>query len=118
MRFLLDECADFRLAAFLSERGHDVTTIVHDHPRALKDREVLAIARRQSRVLITNDTDFGELIYRRRLAHRGVILLRMRSEVLSIKCARLEQVLAQFPDELDQFVVVTDAGIRIRSTHA
>ncbi len=118
MRFLLDESADFRLAAFLAERGHDVTTVARDYPRALKDREVLAIARRERRVLITNDTDFGELIYRQRLAHRGVILFRLRSHALAAKCAWLARVLAEFSGQLDQFVVVTDAGMRVRRTRA
>lgn len=118
MRFLLDESADFRLAAFLTGRGHDVTTVVRDHPRALKDREVLAIARRGRRVLITNDTDFGELIYRQRVAHAGVILFRLKSEDLSSKCAWLDRVLEQFPEQLDQFLVISDSGVRIRRSRS
>jgi predicted nuclease of predicted toxin-antitoxin system len=57
MRFLLDESADFPLTAFLQELGHDVTSIAHDYPSALKDHEVLEIALREARILITNDTD-------------------------------------------------------------
>lgn len=67
MRFLLDESADFPLAAFLKIQGHDVTAIAHDYPHALKDQEVLAIARQEQRILITNDRDFGELLVRQRL---------------------------------------------------
>ncbi len=44
MRFLLDESADYPLASFLQSIGHDVTSIAHDYPHALKDIEVLAIA--------------------------------------------------------------------------
>ncbi len=44
MRFLLDENVDFPLAAFLRQRGHDVTAIAYEYPHALKDPEVLAIA--------------------------------------------------------------------------
>lgn len=82
----------------------------------MKDPEVLAIARRERRALITNDTNFGELIYRRRLAHRGVVLFRIKSHALRLACESLDRALAQFPEELDQFVVVSDAGIRIRRT--
>ncbi len=64
MKFLLDESADFPLASFLKQLGHDVTAIAHDYPHALKDREVLSIAREEQRILIANDRDFGELIFR------------------------------------------------------
>jgi predicted nuclease of predicted toxin-antitoxin system len=72
MKFLLDESADYPLAQFLRDVGHDVTAIAHDHPHALKDAEVLKIAVSERRVLIINDRDFGELVFRRRLGHAGV----------------------------------------------
>ena len=59
MRFLLDENAELRIAVFLPGLGHDVTAIPHDYPHALRER----------RILITNDRDFGELIFREGLAH-------------------------------------------------
>jgi predicted nuclease of predicted toxin-antitoxin system len=64
VRFLLDESAKFRLAAFLAGRSHDVTAIAHDYPQALTDRDVLSIARREKRIVITNDLDFGMLVFR------------------------------------------------------
>ena len=67
MKFLLDESAEFRLATFLEGEGHDAKTIAHDFQHSLSDEEVLAIALREQRILITNDRDFGELIVRRRL---------------------------------------------------
>ena len=41
-----------------------VETIAHDYPSALADQEVLSIAVKEKRVLITNDRDYGELIFR------------------------------------------------------
>jgi predicted nuclease of predicted toxin-antitoxin system len=79
VRFLLDENAEYRLAAFLRERGHEVTAVARDYPGALTDREVLAIALVEARILITNDRDFGELIVRERLPHAGVIYFRLRA---------------------------------------
>jgi hypothetical protein len=38
MRFLLDESADLPLADYLRAKGHDVTTIVEDYTRSIKDR--------------------------------------------------------------------------------
>ena len=114
IRFLLDESVDFPLGRYLSALGHDVTAIAHDYPQALKDQDVLAIAQAEQRVLITNDTDFGELIFRRRLPHAGVILFRLGQQDLGIKQAWLDHVLDAHAEQLTRFVVVTERGIRIR----
>jgi predicted nuclease of predicted toxin-antitoxin system len=117
VRFLLDESADFPLASALEEMGHDVTAIAHDYPHALKDHEVLSIARDEGRILITNDRDFGELIFRRRLDHAGVILFRLGEEEFPTKVAWLKRVLADYSDQLNHFIVVTERGVRIRRTN-
>jgi len=114
VKFLLDESADFGLAGFLRELGHDVTTIIEDHPRALADSEVLALASQEQRILITNDRDFGELVFRRRLPHTGVILLRLQNEALSVKQEKLSLTLERYADQLTHFVVITDRAVRIR----
>jgi predicted nuclease of predicted toxin-antitoxin system len=53
MKFLLDENAELRVAAFLRQAGHDVTSMAEDHPRSLPDEQVLAIANAERRILIT-----------------------------------------------------------------
>lgn len=63
MRFLLDESVEYRLAAYLSDHGHDVTAIAHDYPASIDDEVVLAIAEREQRILLTNDRDFGNLVF-------------------------------------------------------
>ena len=119
MKFLLDESAEFRIAAFLINAGHDVTTVLHDHPRALTDAEVLAIASFEGRILITNDRDFGELIFRKSLPHAGVIYLRLPlPSTVEDKIVRLSRLLVSHKDRLDQFLVVTPRGIRVRTTQS
>jgi len=114
MRFLLDESADYPLAAFLKQLGHDVTAIAHDYPHALSDPQVLAIAEQEQRILITNDRDFGELIFRRQLPHAGVLLFRLGQEDLQTKQAWLLHVLNHHRHHLKEFIVVTDQKIRVR----
>lgn len=114
MKFLLDESADFPLASYLQDLGYDVTTIAHDYPHALKDFEVLKIATSERRILITNDRDFGELIFRQKLPHHGIILFRLGKENIETKRAWLKIVLTDYQESLSQFIVVTNHGIRIR----
>src|SRR6476659_4516168 len=114
MKFLLDENADFLLAGVLRDLGHDVTAIARDYPAAIKDLEVLEIAQREERVLITNDLDFGELIFRRRLPHAGVLLFRLEAEDIQTKSTWLRYVLSHHAEQLDQFIVVTQRGVQVR----
>ena len=115
MKFLLDENVERRLAPFLQALGHDVTVVSVDYPSSLSDYEVLVIAYKERRILITNDRgDFGELIFRHLHPHHGVILFRIRSGDLAIKQAYLNHVLNQKADQLRQFLVITDKGVRIR----
>lgn len=116
MKFLLDESADYPLAPYLRELGHDATAIVHDYPRSIHDRDVLSLANAEERVLITNDRDFGELIFRQQRPHHGVIFFRLGEESLPTKARWLAHVLANHGQRLEErrFLVVTDRGVRIR----
>jgi predicted nuclease of predicted toxin-antitoxin system len=115
VRFLLDESADARLGVHLRDLGHDVSAIAVDHPASLKDEEVLAIAHRERRTLITDDRDFGELVIRDHYSHSGVIYLRLGAFAkLALKIERLDYTLNRHASDLDQFLVVTRERVRIR----
>jgi predicted nuclease of predicted toxin-antitoxin system len=116
MKFFLDQNADRRFAAYLRGEGHDVTIVSVDYPPGISDREVLEIAHREGRIVITNDRDFGELVFRHGIPHAGVIYLRLYTPDFSSKRTRLAQVLAEHADELDQFIVVTERTVRVRRT--
>jgi predicted nuclease of predicted toxin-antitoxin system len=114
VKFILDESVEYRLAGYLRAQGHDVTAIAHDYPGGLSDRDVLAIAQTEGRLLVTNDRDFGELIFRERLPSCGVILFRLLAATPERKMARLDVVLERHQADLDQFIVVTDRRVRVR----
>jgi predicted nuclease of predicted toxin-antitoxin system len=115
MKFLLDESAEFRIAAYLQTHGHDATAIAHDYPPSLPDREVLRLALGERRILITNDRDFGELIVRNKLSHAGVIYFRMGDVPLETKLEWLERLFRSHSDQLGHFIVVDRRGVvRVR----
>src|SRR2546425_12668591 len=113
MKFLLDESAEYRLVAFLQAQGHDVTAVAHEYPNALTDREVLSIALNERRVLITNDADFGELVFREGLPHAGIILFRLPPGDTDAKIRRFGRLLATHSGRLTNFVVVDRRGVRV-----
>lgn len=116
MRFLLDQSADARLVPYLRSLGHDATRVGQDNPAGIPDTTVLEIAVAEDRVLITDDKDFGELIFRRSVPHQGVLLFRLGDYApLATKIARLDDVLAHHAEQLDQFMTVTLHRVKVRS---
>jgi predicted nuclease of predicted toxin-antitoxin system len=114
MKLLLDQSTDARLATHLKHLGHDVKRIGSHYPPGLPDQAVLALARKKKRILITDDRDFGELVFRLKLPHCGVIFLRLGTYApLKLKTDRLTVVLTEYSDQLDQFLVVTKDTVRI-----
>ncbi|MCS7266045.1 MAG: DUF5615 family PIN-like protein [Armatimonadetes bacterium] len=115
MRFLADESVERKVGERLKEEGFEVL-FVADIATGLPDEAVLALALQQDAVLITADKDFGELIFRRQLPHKGVLLLRLSSEMSSERKAEIVcQMVKRHSAELwGAFVVVSELGIRFR----
>jgi predicted nuclease of predicted toxin-antitoxin system len=64
-------------------------------------------------ILLTNDKDFGEKVYRERHRHRGVILLRLADERTVNKVETLRRLLAEYAAQrAGRFVVVTETRVR------
>jgi predicted nuclease of predicted toxin-antitoxin system len=66
LKFLSDECCDAGIVASLRDFGHDVTYVI-EQKTGSSDDEILTMAYNQQRILLTEDKDFGELVYRLRL---------------------------------------------------
>jgi predicted nuclease of predicted toxin-antitoxin system len=75
MRFLADENCDFTVIRALRAHGHDVVSVSDISPRA-EDSEVINLAAREERILLTEDKDFGQLVYAHAQETLGVIFLR------------------------------------------
>lgn len=77
MRLLVNENISRTVVADLRQSGHDVLS-AKESLRGQSDQSLLARAVEESRVLVTQDKDFGELAWRSRLpATCGVLLFRL-----------------------------------------
>lgn len=118
MRFLVDECTGPKVAAWLRGEGHEVFS-VFDEARGIEDEEVIQKAYDENWILITNDKDFGEKVYRERRQHRGVIFMRLENERAGNKIQVLRQLLESYANRFeDQFVVVTETQVRFARPRA
>ncbi len=91
MKFLADESCDFSVIHTLRQSGFDVKAIAEISPRA-EDLHVINFACNEKRILITEDKDFGQLVYAYGQGSQGVIFIRypspgrqkLPSEILSL----------------------------------
>ena len=112
MRFIVDECTGPKVARWLREQGHEVFS-VYDEARGIEDEIIIQKAVAENWILITNDKDFGEKVYKERRPHRGVVFLRLEDERAGNKIETLRQLLEAYADRLsDNFVVVTESRVR------
>jgi predicted nuclease of predicted toxin-antitoxin system len=74
LKILLDSCISAIARLELEKVGFDVVW-VGDWPDDPGDEEILAYAKRENRVLVTLDKDFGEIAIVRGFAHCGIIRL-------------------------------------------
>ena len=114
MKFIADEGIDFPIVAELRIRSHDVLYIAEETP-GLDDEFVLKKAFDEKRLLITQDKDFGELVFRLKHQHCGIILLRLEGIKPKEKAKIVSDVIEKHaPELLDSFSVIQPEIVRIR----
>lgn len=112
MKFLVDECTGPSVAAWLRDNGHEVFSVYED-ARGVEDDIILKKAFEENWVLITNDKDFGDKVFRNGRLHKGVILLRLEDERARSKIKVLSHLLKKYIYRLpNAFVVVTEKQVR------
>lgn len=112
MRFLVDECTGPAVARWLRDQSHEVFS-VYEEARGAADDDILDKAYCENWILITNDKDFGEKVYREKQPHHGVVFLRLQDERAASKIEAIDKLLDGYDDQLaDAFVVVTETQVR------
>lgn len=114
MNLLADEGVDAPIVARLRQDGHKVIYVAELEP-GITDDLVLDRANERGALLLTADKDFGELTFRLRRVHGGVVLLRLAGLSLD---AKVEMVAAAFATHgaefINAFSVITPGAIRVR----
>ena len=111
MKLLLDSCVWYDVRNALVAAGYDVVW-VGEWESDPGDEEILAIAYREARVLITLDKDFGEMAIVRGYPHAGI--LRLVNLVTTQQSQVCLQVLPRYNEELCAGAIVTAELSRVR----
>ena len=113
MKLLADESVDFGLVRALRAARFDVQAVVELEP-GISDTEVARRAYADGRLLLTEDKDFGQLVYASGASAHGVMFLRFPAASRLEMISSVVDVLERFSDRLaGHFVVVQPGKIRI-----
>jgi predicted nuclease of predicted toxin-antitoxin system len=112
MRFLADECCDFAVVRMLRVHGYDVLAVSDFQNRSV-DKEVMDLAT-EGRILLTEDKDFGWLVFAGRMKSPGVILIRFPASARSSLAEAVQRLVSEYASQLaGAFVVLRPGKARI-----
>lgn len=111
MKILLDSCVSAHAADVIRQAGHDAAR-AGNWPSDPGDDEILACAARESRVLVTIDKDFGELVVVQGMLHAG--LIRLVGFRASEQGPALVRLLDKYQPELAAGAILTVEPWRVR----
>ena len=115
MNVVADESVDRPVVDRLRRDGHEVLYVAELSP-SIDDESVLGRANEHGPLLITADKDFGELVFRMRRVHAGVVLLRLSGMPPQTKARLVADVLSSHGDGLTgAFSVISSGQVRIRT---
>lgn len=116
MRLLADESCDFAVVRALRAAGHDVLAVA-EVALGASDDAVIELAREKKRVLLTEDKDFGQLVFAAAKSASGVILIRFPATARSDLPTMVLDLVNSEQDRLfGSFAVLQPARIRITRT--
>jgi predicted nuclease of predicted toxin-antitoxin system len=116
MRFLSDVGVSRSTAATLRQLGHEVLHLREDGLHRLADDQILELARREERIVLTFDLDFGDLLAAGGDSLPSVIIFRLHDQTPSSVTPKLLILLAEREQELiaGAIVIVEDRRYRLR----
>jgi predicted nuclease of predicted toxin-antitoxin system len=112
---LADQCVGIPILRALEGAGFDIVRSSDALPASAPDADVLALATRQGRVLLTEDTDFGEMVVRMGLPALGIIRLDLERLTRDDRIQRAVSAIRRIGDQArGALVTVGPRRIRIR----
>ncbi len=113
MKFLLDENVSQTAGRGLRDAGYDVLHVLDTPYRSAGDEEILKFAKRERRVIVTHDKDFGNLLRFPVETHAGVILIRPRNQTPPNTLRHLLKFLSVRGSLFGNLVIIRESEYRI-----
>ena len=114
MKIIADESLNFEFVSFLRDNNFEIFSIAEKHP-SVSDETILEMSLTSPAIIITEDKDFGELIFKNKKDFSAVILLRYNvSEEQLIQKSLLSLLKNHLKELHKSFVTITINRTRIR----
>jgi predicted nuclease of predicted toxin-antitoxin system len=116
VKFKLDENLSPSLLATFAATGHDAHSVVQQALGGQPDERVIDVCRRESRVLITLDLDFSNILAYPPANFTGIVVLRLNDQAHVTVQSAIQRVLDLLPQEpiAGLLWIVEERRIRIR----
>jgi predicted nuclease of predicted toxin-antitoxin system len=116
MRFLADESCDFAVVRALRSAGYDVLAVSEFQQRSV-DQELMTLTYAEGRILLTEDKDFGWLVFAGQVDNPGVILVRFPATARPTLAGSITRLVSELGPKLNgTFVVLRPGSVRISTT--
>jgi len=116
MKLLLDQNIRSETLDFLRDLELDVTSTRELKIERLSDDEIMEIAKELNRIVVTFNSDFGDIRYFPPGSHPGVIRLKIEPQILEVVHPILKYLFktVKHTDLENALTIVTESKIRIR----
>ncbi|HMP22008.1 MAG TPA: DUF5615 family PIN-like protein [Ferruginibacter sp.] len=112
--FIVDMGVGKTIENWLKHAAYSVFSISQINPE-MQDDEIISLANKQNAIIITMDKDFGELVFKKNMPHKGILLLRLDDAVAEEKLAVIQSLFPGLPELIkDKFAVFQNGVLRIK----
>ncbi len=115
MRFLADMGISQRVIEWLRANGHDAVHLIDRGLQRLRDSSIFETAALESRIILTFDLDFGEIVALSGESKVSTIVFRLNNTTTPFVIQRLDMVLRGAKDALETGAIITVEDARHRT---
>ena len=113
-KFIIDVGVGRSVEEWLKSQEFTVVAIGSINPE-MKDSDIIQLANMKDAIIITMDKDFGELVFREKNTHKGILLLRLEDAKSEEKLAAIQNIIPEHLRKLkNNFSVYQNGKLRTR----
>ena len=107
MRFLADMGISQRVVTWLQAQGHDATHLRDEGLQRLENGDIFTKALRESRIILTWDLDFTEILALSKTGTISAVVFRLMNTRSDHVIERLERVLSESAQDLEDGAIIS-----------
>lgn len=118
MQFKVDENLPREACRILRNAGHDAVSVLDQQLGGYPDTNIAAVCKSESRILVTLDTDFANIIAYPPKDFSGIVVIRTEDQAKSVVLEIIHRIVAILESESPQgdLWIVESNRIRIRGS--